>query len=151
MRQDLPESDSSLCPQTAIQDLAALCYNRLPHLCNDSEKLRFEPVRKSFVKHGHQECRRFDSEHPEMCTQHFEERVREVQDHLLLHEAAIMPDKQYHKYRISTEQSQWPMDITPELLSCLQQLTNRQYDDKAITCVLKSLEDKLEGLTEDFK
>ena len=58
--------------------------------------------------------------------------------------------KQYHNYRISTEQTQCPMDIAPELLSCLQQLMNRQYDDKAITCVLKSLEDELEGITEDF-
>ena len=56
----------------------------------------------------------------------------------------------YLNYRTNTEQSQYPKDITQELLSCFRQLVDRQYDDKAITCIVKSLEDQLEGIMEDF-
>ena len=60
--------------------------------------------------------------------------------------------KLYLNYRTNTEQSQYPKDITQELLSCFRQLVDRQYDDKAaaITCIVKSLEDQLEGIMEDF-
>lgn len=58
--------------------------------------------------------------------------------------------KQYHNYHTSTEQTPCPKDITQDLSSCFQQLMDRRYDDKAITCIVKSLEDELEGTTEDF-
>ena len=57
------------------------------------------------------------------------------------------------KYRTcanSTDQFQCQKDITCELMCTSQQLTDKRYDEKAITCIIKSLEEQLEGLTEDF-
>ena len=56
--------------------------------------------------------------------------------------------KQFLTYR--NEQLQCPKDITKELLTTLKQLTNKWYDDKATTCIIKCLADELEGLTEEF-
>ena len=58
--------------------------------------------------------------------------------------------KLFLNYRANTAELQCPKDITHEVLSTLKQLTDKRYDHKAISCIVKSLDEELEGLTEDF-
>ena len=55
--------------------------------------------------------------------------------------------KLFLNYSTDNEQLRCPKDITQEALSTLNQLMDRRYDHKAITCIVKSLD---EGLMEDF-
>ena len=58
--------------------------------------------------------------------------------------------KLFLNYGASTVELQCPKDITQEVLSTFKQLTHKRYDHKAIACVVKSLDEQLEGLTGDF-